>query len=224
MDTLRIGFFIPALLCLLSAVVAELNAEFLHLSKEGLGIRYLALVDATVCFTGAFWGLSLIPNSDRALGIVQGVAAFFFFLALMIGGVLAIIFAITFLTMLVNLFLAVPFGTLAYIGEFGDFARADAAVTLGLIMLMKTLFAVLIVMAYPRFLAVKSFILLILCSLLANVFVSACHNFVPIVLVSILDAVGAIVVGIIGVVWALIRWVFSIVAIVKTLRVDKALT
>jgi hypothetical protein len=89
-------------------------------------------------------------------------------------------------------------------------------------MSLKLAFAVVLLLAHQRFLQNKGLVLIILTSLLANVILSFLHGIVPRLLVSITDAIGAIVVGILAAVWALIFLIGSIPAIVKALRVDRA--
>ena len=56
-----------------------------------------------------------------------------------------------------------------------------------------------------------------LTSLLANVIVSFLHGLVPSVLVSITDAIAAIIVAILALIWAIVLLVFSVVSIVKAI-------
>jgi hypothetical protein len=63
-----------------------------------------------------------------------------------------------------------------------------------------------------------------LTSLLANIVVSFLHGLVPFVLVSILDAVAAIVVGVLAAIWALIKLIGSIPAIIFGLRIWRHVT
>ena len=63
--------------------------------------------------------------------------------------------------------------------------------------------------------------LLILTSLLANAVVSFLHGLVPIVLVSITDALGAIVVSVLALIWAVVLLVGALVSIVKVLRLTR---
>ena len=64
----------------------------------------------------------------------------------------------------------------------------------------------------------KGLVLLILTSFLGNLIISFLHNFVPIILVSITDALGGIVVAILAVIWAIFFMIFAIISIVKAIH------
>jgi hypothetical protein len=122
------------------------------------------------------------------------------------------------LTVLVSLFLAAPFGTLAYLAVWGFFPVGEAAVLLGLVLLLKLVWAGLLVLAQPRFLQNKGLVLLMLTTLLCTVLLEFLHRLVPGILVSITDDVGALVFAVVAIVWSLVLLIGSIPAIVKALR------
>jgi hypothetical protein len=88
-------------------------------------------------------------------------------------------------------------------------------------MALKVLFAVLLVLSHPRFLQNKGLVLLIATSLVANVVVAFLHGFVPLVMVSITDALAAIVVGILAAIWAILMLVGSLISIFKAIRIAR---
>jgi hypothetical protein len=108
--------------------------------------------------------------------------------------------------------------------KYAAFAKTPAAVTLSLIMSLKLGFAVFLVLAHQRFLENKGLVLIILTSFLANIILSFLHGIVPRFLVSITDDIGAIIIALLAAIWALFYLIGSIPAIIKALRVDKALT
>src|SRR5262249_24529990 len=116
---------------------------------------------------------------------------------------------------MLGLFLAVPFGTAVYLAVWGDFPKDAAAVTLSLLMGMKIAGLVCLIVANPRFLDMKGFLLIALTSLLANFLVAFLQGLVPFVLVSIIDALAAIIVEIIALIWAIIFLIGSLIAIIK---------
>ena len=85
-------------------------------------------------------------------------------------------------------------------------------------MLLKIGFAVCLVIAHQRFLQNRGLVLIVLTSLVAGIVVSFLHGFVPLILVSITDAVAAIIIGIIAVIWAIVLLVGSLVSVFKTAR------
>jgi hypothetical protein len=89
---------------------------------------------------------------------------------------------------------------------------------------LKVAVVILLFLAQQRFVTVKGLVLLMLTSLLANIVVSFLHGLVPLFLVSILDAIAAIIVGVLAAIWALIKLIGSIPAILKGIRLDRHLS
>lgn len=225
MDTLRKPLFFIAAALLAIAFMIELGSSVVKVSFElpGLGISYLALVDGLLIYVVAMMGAALIIP-ERIQGRLQGIMTFILSLVVLAVSCLLLQLAFMALMAMVSLLLAVPFGTLAYFAVFADFARAPAAITLSGLMSLKLGFAVCLVLAHQRFLENRGLVLLIFTSLLANVLVEVLHGFPPGFLVSILDALAAVIIAVLGLIWSLSFLLFSIPAIVKALRVDKALS
>jgi hypothetical protein len=195
-----------------------------QLSKQqhppGLGIPDMALLDSIVLFTVALMGLALILP-ERLQGRVQGIATLIFSLLLIILAIILILVAIGSLLLMISLLLAVPFGTIVYLIIYAGFNRPGADVVLSLLMLLKFGFAVSLFLAQQRFFQSKGLVLLILTSLLCNVLVSFLLGLVPGFLVSITDAIAAIVVLIIAVIWGIILLVGAIISIIKIIRLSR---
>lgn len=225
-ERLRLPFFVAALVCLALAVLLELGTLRFVSSGEGhppgLGIAYLALVDATVLLTLLLMALPIVIGRDLA-GRLQGLISLIFAILVIIGGIIAIFVAVSLLLLMIGLLLAVPFGTIAYFALFGGFDRGRASIFLGLIMLLKVVFAICLPLAQQRFLLMKGLIVLVLLSFVVTIVVGFLQGVVPGVLVSITDAIAAIVVGIVGVILAVVTLVFAIVAVVRALRVNTSL-
>src|SRR6266511_2372259 len=177
----------------------------------GRGIPYLALIDVIAFYTVALMGASLIVPK-KLHGRLQGVLT-------LIGSIVLIIAFIELLIM-VGLFFAFPFGTIAYLAIWGFFPRGDAAVILSLLMFLKLVFAGFLILAQPRFLQNKGLVALIATSLVANIVVAFLHGLVPIILVSIVDDLAAVIFAIVAIIWAVILLIGSIPAVVKSVRVS----
>jgi hypothetical protein len=227
LDELRKPFLIIALVLILLVVLVEgtsvlwLNAssatESLGAKTPGYGISYLAFLDILVFYITLLIALAMIIP-ERLQGRVQGcVTAIVSFLGCL-GTIFAIITCLIVLIIMVTLLLAPIFGTIAYLAIYGHFERGAAAATLSLIMALKIGFVVCLLLAHQRFLQNKGLVLIILTSLLANLIISFLHNFVPGILVSITDAIGAIIVGILAVIWAIVLLVFAIISIIKAVH------
>lgn len=245
MDTLRTPFFIIAIVAAVLVVGIELGSSFVlggssagpALLTEvndlgatpsdasgvdeppGRGIGYLALIDVIILYTVLLMGVGLLLP-DQLHGRIQGVLTLIGSIVLIIVSFILAIIALVELLIMVALFFAAPFGTIAYLALWGFFPRSDAAVLLSLLMFLKIVFAVLLVLAQQRFLQNKGLVLIILTSLLCNVILAFLHDLVPIVLVSIVDNLAAVLFGVIAIIWGLILLIGSIPAVVKAIRVS----
>ena len=85
-------------------------------------------------------------------------------------------------------------------------------------MLVKTVIAVCLAAAHQSFVTDKGLLVMVAASLIANLVVSFLHGLVPGFLVSITDAIAAIVVAIIGIIVAILSLAGSIVSIVRAIR------
>ncbi|TCB98534.1 hypothetical protein E0H26_09200 [Micromonospora zingiberis] len=210
----------------LAGGAADLGVEVADVSgvsePSGRGTGYLALVDAAALWTTGLFCLGLVLP-ERIHGRIQGVATLIFSIVLIIVAFLALVFAFVELTIMVSLFLAPPFGTLAYLALWGFFPVGDASVLLGLVLLLKLAWAALLLLAQPKFLQNKGLVLLIGTSLLCTVLLEFLHRLVPVIVVSILDDVGALVFAVVAIVWALVLLIGAIPAIVKAIRATAAL-
>jgi hypothetical protein len=223
LDELRRPFFIVALVLMLLVVLIEVGSPWLmqvtdkSFDRPGYGVQYLVFIDAFLFYVSLLIGLALIIP-ERIQGRVQGCVTLVISFLGCLGIIGAIITAFVFLLLMITLLLAPIFGTLAYLAIYGDFDRSGANITLSLIMALKIGYCILLILAHQRFLQNKSLVLLTLTSLLANIIISFLHNLVPGILVSITDALGAIVVAILALIWAIVFIIGSIVAIIRSIH------
>ena len=209
---------IIALVLIVICVLLELSAiAFLQTGDApGLGIPYLAFLDGILAYSLALMVLALVlPMSLQAKlqGIVSVILMFFLALACIV----LIFVALANLLLMIGLFFAIPFGTIAYLILWGDFPKTAAAVILSLLMALKIGTSICLLIAHQRFLKDIGLILLILTSFLATIIVSFLHGIVPGPLVSITDALAAIIVGILALIWAIVVLIGSIIAVVFAL-------
>lgn len=243
MDRLRTPFFVVALVAIALVVCVEIGATLLigghdvagtfaaqsanlgvtvpsggrAAQPPGRAIAYLALVDVIPLFVVGLMGAGmLLPH--RLHGKLQGVATLIGSIVLILAALVLLFLAILELILMVTLLFAFPFGTIAYLIIWGSFPRGDAAVVLTLLMFLKLVFAGALVAAQQRFLQNKGLVALVLTSLLCNIVAAFLHGLVPIILVSILDDVGAIVFAIVAIIWAIVLLIGSIPAMVKAVR------
>lgn len=201
---------------------ADIPAGTSAAEPPGRGIMYLALIDVIALYTTGLFTLSLVVP-ERVQGRAQGVATLIGSIILIIVSFVMLIIAFIELMIMISLFLAPPFGTLAYLAIWGFFPVGKASVVIGLLMFLKLCWAALLIIAQPRFLQNKGLVLLVVTSLVCTLCLEFLHGLMPVILVSILDNVGAIIFAIVGIVWGIVLLVGSIPAIVKAVRVTGAL-
>lgn len=241
MTRLKTPFFFVALAAIVLVVLVELGSGLLLGGRDvgaglagqagrlgvdvpahaqappGLGIGYLALVDAVVLFTVVLMAVGLaVP--PRIHGRIQAPATLVFGILLVLTAIVLLIVAIIKLILMVTLFFAFPFGTLAYLIVWGFFPRGAATALLSLVMFLKLVFGGFLLAAQPRFIQNKGLVLLTLTSLVCGVVVEFLHGIVPVILVSITDALAAIVLAVVAIVWAVVLLVGSIPGIVRSVR------
>ncbi len=186
----------------------------------GLGIPYLAILDAILLFTMVLIGASLLIP-ERVEGRLQGCATFIFGLLVILGGIAMAFAAFNLIILMISLFLSVPFGTIAYLAIYGFFDRNGASIALSLIMFLKLGFSICLVLSQERFLQNIGLVLLILTSLIANVIVSFLQGFPPGFLVSIADAIAALIVAILAIIWAVLLFLGSLSSILKSIPLPR---
>jgi hypothetical protein len=185
----------------------------------GRGIPYLALIDVIAFYTAALMGASFIVP-EKVQGRVQGVLTLIGSIVLIIVALVLLVIAYVEMLTMASLFVAAPFGTIAYLVIWGFFPRGEAAVVLALLMFLKLVFAGFLILAQPRFLQNKGLVALVVTSLVATIVVAFLHGLVPIILVSILDDLAAVIIAVVAIIWAIILLIGSIPAVVKSVRVS----
>lgn len=182
----------------------------------GLSITYLVLIDGMLLFTIVIMLLNII-GPKQTVGRLQGIAGIIAMFLLIIAGIIMAIIALIKLIIMVSLFLAAPFGTLAYLVLFGNFDTGGATAILALIMFLKLVFCIQLVWGQQGFLKMKGLIALIATSLLLTFIIGFAYGLVPFVLISIIDALVALVIAIVAIIWALVLLIGGIVGAVRAI-------
>lgn len=186
----------------------------------GLGIPYLALPLGLLLVILILMVLPLIIG-HRAVALVNGIVSVVTGLVATISGIVMAVVAVVALTVMVGLLLAVPFGTLAYLAIFGFFDTGTSAVVLGLVMALLLTAAVFLVVADQRVLASKRLVFFLLLAALLTLVTTILHSIVPVILVSITDAVAAILTAVVGAVWGLAMLIGGVIALIKQLQLGR---
>jgi hypothetical protein len=182
----------------------------------GMAIGYTGLLDFLVLYAVLLMFASLvIPEAIQ--GKIQGIVTLIVSIIVLILAFVKTIMAFVKLMIMVALFMAAPFGTLAYLAMWGFFDKGGAAVILGLTMTLKIAFLVLLALAHQAFLAIKRQMAMFVTTIVATFLIGLLHGFVPSFLVSITDALGAVIVGILIIIWAILLLIGAIISIIKAI-------
>ncbi len=189
-------------------------------NPPGLGIPALALVEGLLLLVLVITASPLLIG-ERATGLLTGALSIIGGLIVLLGGIATAIVSFTALLLMVGLLLSVPFGTLAYLAIFGSFDTTGAGAFTSLVLGLTLACLVLLMLAQQRFLTGKGLMLLIATAALLTFVTALLHSLVPGFLVSITDAVAALVTAIVSAVWALLVVIWGIVAAVRVLRLGR---
>lgn len=187
--------------------------------RPGLGIPSLAALDILVLLSLLVLTLVVLGIPARVVGRIQGIAAVIVSFLGCLGSLTLLFITIGALLLMIGLLVAAPFGTIVYVALFGHFGRSQAAITLGAVMLMKLIGTFCLFLGSAQIFKSKLTVLLLACSIGLTFVLTFLHGFPPRVLASITDAIGAIIVFIVAIIWAIIFLVSGIISIVRNLRV-----
>lgn len=219
MAAIRKSLFWGALACIYAAVLIESGSDKWIQSEDvsGKAISYLALFDGLLVWTLSMMGLSqLIDQSVH--GRIQGILSVIFSIVLLVVSSFALLKVFAFLTGLIMLLLAAPFGTIAYMVGYASFPVAKAATTLSLIMSLKLGCLGLLLSSHPSFMKNKFILSFIGISIGLTFLTTFLHTFPPSFLVSIVDAIGSLVTAVVALIMALIILIGSIPGVLKAIR------
>jgi len=188
---------------------------------SGAGIGHLALVDGLLLFTVLLIGSSLLV-SQRTYGRLQGLVTFVVTLLWIVGSLVLAGLALATLLLMIGLFVAIPFGTIAYLVLWGFFPVRDAAVVLALLLFLKLLFVGALVAAQPGFLKVKGLVVLVLLSLGLQLGLGLVQQLLPAVVVSIGDQFWALITTVVAVIWAIVMMVGAIPAMINAVQAARS--
>jgi hypothetical protein len=188
------------------------------LPRPGLGIASLALLDGLLLYAFLLLLVEQVGPLRPVLARVQWLVTLVLMLLGLLGTIVLLLLTFAQLVLMVSLLLAVPFGTIAYLAAWGDFATGAAKAVLGLVMALKLAALVIGVIAFPTLPKSKGLLLLALTSLLATFLLGFLHAFPPRILASITDAIGALIAGILAALWMLFFLIGTIGPGIKAIR------
>jgi hypothetical protein len=223
-EQLRWPFMFIAVVLAVAFVALEAGSTFLlGTSQAGaassvqsqLGIPSLWLLDIALLWTVVLAALPLLLDKNLVARL-QGVVTLILSIVVIIAGLVTLIKA--FVLLMVMLALVVSFfGMIAYLAIWGGFDTGSAATMLATITFFKLALVVCLLLAQQRFFQSKGLIILIVLSLVCDLLMSFLHGLVPGIFVSITDALGAIIISIVAIIYALFQAVWAIVAIARAI-------
>jgi len=181
----------------------------------GMAIPYMALLDGVMLYAVLIMGLGFL--APDLTGRIQGLVTVIVSILVILAAIVMAIKTFVELMIMVSLFLAVPFGTIAYLAIWGFFQTGTAATILSISIFLKLVFVMLLVLAQQRFLQNKGLVGIIITSLLCCFVIGFLQSFVPGILVSITDHIGAIIVMILVIVWGIFLFIGGIISVVKAI-------
>lgn len=218
----RLALFWLGMLLLVLAVLFELGSSaLLHVPGQappGFGIGCLAVLDLLLLYTVGLLAVDALAPLRAIVARLQGVVTFVLSLLGLLACIVLIFAALALLILMVTLLVSVPFGTIAYFAAFGDFPTARARAVLGLVMALKLGSLALMVVARPGLIGNKGFMLLLGCSLGVGFVLSLLHAIPPGFLVSITDAIGALIAAIVAAIWLVVFLIGALPGVIRGLR------
>lgn len=186
----------------------------------GMALSALGLLDSLLLFALVLQmaGLWMIQSLQVK---IQGVITILVALGLLFAAIPLVFRAIAEVLLMVGLLLAIPFGTLIYLAIYGFFDVSGAAILLMIVNVLKLIAALCLPLAHQRLLERKALIALLIASLVATFVISLLHSVPPQLLVSITDGIGAIGVGVVAAIWALVLGLGAFQGLLRVLRVDQ---
>lgn len=187
-------------------------------SRPGIGIKGLGLLNLLLAYVLVLMLLDQLPVWQKLAPKVQGIVTFILTLLGLVASIIAIFAALQLLLLMVALLFAPPFGTIAYFALWGSFDTDASRTLLAFVMGLQIAGTIAIVAVNPTLLKNIWLMLLIGTALLMTFVLGLLHAFPPSFLVSITDAIGAIIAGILSAIWMIIFLIGAIIAVVRAIR------
>lgn len=192
-------------------------------SPPGNGIGYLVLVDGFLLFSIIMLGLSFLV-SQRLYGRIQGIVTLVMSFLWLIWSLVMALAAFVLLMVMIGLFVATPFGTIAYLAIWGFFPKGEAAAVLGLLLFLKLVFLGFLVFSQQKFLKIVALMIHVALSFVLQLVLGLVQGFLPSVLVSIGDQLIALIIAIVAIIGSLFALISSLPAMINAIRVSKSPT
>jgi hypothetical protein len=217
MPFLLLGLFCLFLSLLIGAGSAGALSALVPQKSPGLGLAALSFFTTLLCYSYvilAFEAFHLGAISGR----LQALTALVGSILGLLFGIYLIVKALSLLSIMLALFLAVPFGTAVYLATWGMFDTGASRTILSLFMMVQLIGVVFLVIAAPSILKNGKLVLLTAAALAFAFILGLLHGLVPNPFVSIVDTLAALIIGIVATIWMLpllIGGIFSLARIIR---------
>jgi len=221
-SSLALGGAAPGPVAAIAGGIPDVEPGMLGVDAEsppGNGIGYLALIDGYLLFSVIMLGLSFLL-SQRAYGRVQGIITLIVSFCWIILSFIMALVAFVLLLVMFGLFVAVPFGTIAYLAIWGFFPVSQSAAVLGLLLFLKLVFVALLVLAQQKFLKAIALMIHIAVSFVLQLVLGIVQGWLPGIIVSLGDQLLALVFAIVSLLGAIWAFIWTIPAVVNAIRVS----
>ena len=229
-DTVRLLIFITGVLAVVFAAVIVTNIgvfqsienieafEDSGLPLPGIGIKSLSLINLLMAFTMTLMMLEMVPAWQRigpkVLGVITAVLTF-------IGLLFAVFWiykAFSLFFLMIGLLFSPPFGTAAYSLNWGRFPTVGAKKILSVVMFLQVGGLLAAVLVNPTLIKNVGLVFLGGTAIGLTVLLGFLHALPPSFVVSITDAVGAIIACIVSSIWMLIFCFSGVKSTIKSVK------
>jgi hypothetical protein len=156
---------------------------------------------------------------DRsAVAKVRGPAFAIVAILMILSAITILVKALVSLIVMIALLLSIPFGTIIYMILYAGFDTSAASLALHALFALKVACFVCIIAASGYFIANIGLVFLFGTSVILQLVINFLYSFPPRFLLAIADRIGAILVSIVAIIWALIAGIGGIIAFAKAAK------
>lgn len=221
MHRLRTPFLFVSLVLFLIVLLIDLGSSSLltlgEPSPPGRGIPALAFVDGLLLLQVGLLAFDAL-RAGRLARWINGPGVLVASIVVILASIVALFTALGLLILMVSVFMALPFGPAIYAAIWGGFERSTALGLLSTTLLLRIVAGVLLVLYDQAMLGKVRLLLLFFTCLVGDIIVSFLLAIVPGLLSAITDGIAAIVMAVVGLIWAIILLIPGAVGTLRLIR------
>lgn len=186
-------------------------------APPGRGVPALAFLDGLLFLQVALLAADAV-RAGRIARWVNGPGVLVVSILVILGAIMLAFTVFGLVLLMVSIFMAVPFGPAIYIGIWGDFERTAALSILSTTLTLRVLAGIALVLYDQTMLKKTRMLLLFFTCLVGDLIVSFLLSMVPTILCSITDGIAAIVIAVLGIIWAIILLIPGAIGTLRLIR------